>query len=96
MNQELLQSVMHDIDLHSHHGRRYLPSVKPGAHLRVAVGLLSTEGYFAPIAHSSLQRASTPCNSSLNRSRSSWRVSVSAAAGVAGRAIARVPKVSLL
>jgi hypothetical protein len=47
---------VHDIDLHGHHGRRYLPSVKPGAHLRVAVGLLSPEGYFAPIAHSSLVR----------------------------------------
>jgi hypothetical protein len=47
---------VHDIDLHGKHGRRYLPSVKPGAHLRVAVGLLSVEGYFAPITHSSLQR----------------------------------------
>jgi hypothetical protein len=47
---------VHDIDLHGHHGRRYLPSVRPGAHLRVAVGLLSSEGYFAPIAHSSLMR----------------------------------------
>jgi hypothetical protein len=33
-----------------------LQSPKPGAHLRVAVGLLSSEGYFAPIAHSSLVR----------------------------------------
>jgi hypothetical protein len=47
---------VHDIDLPSRHGRRYLPSVRPGAHLRVAVGLLSVEGYFASIAHSSLQR----------------------------------------
>jgi hypothetical protein len=47
---------VHDIDLSGRHGRRYLPSVKPGAHLRVAVGLLTPEGYFAPIAHSSLQR----------------------------------------
>ena len=47
---------VHDIDLGGRHGRRYLPSVKPGAHLRVAVGLLSQEGYFAPIAHSSLVR----------------------------------------
>jgi hypothetical protein len=50
------QREVHDIDLHGRHGRRYLPSVKPGSHLRVAVGLLSQEGYFAPIAHSSLQR----------------------------------------
>jgi hypothetical protein len=50
------QREVHDIDLHGRHGRRYLPSVKPGAHLRVAVGLLSPEGYFAPIAHSSLVR----------------------------------------
>jgi hypothetical protein len=47
---------VNDVDLPSHHGRRYLPAVRPGAHLRVAVGLLSPEGYFAPIAHSSLQR----------------------------------------
>jgi hypothetical protein len=50
------QREVHDIDLGGRHGRRYLPSVKPGAHLRVAVGLLSPEGYFAPIAHSSLVR----------------------------------------
>jgi hypothetical protein len=51
-----VQREVHDVDLHGRHGRRYLPSVKPGAHLRVAVGLLSPEGYFAPIAHSSLLR----------------------------------------
>jgi hypothetical protein len=51
-----VQRQVNDIDLHGRHGRRYLPSVKPGVHLRVAVGLLSPEGYFAPIAHSSLQR----------------------------------------
>ena len=45
-----------DVDLPWNHGRRYLQSPKPGAHLRVAVGLLSREGYFAPIAHSSLVR----------------------------------------
>jgi len=45
-----------DVDLPWNHGRRYLQSPKPGAHLRVAVGLLSHEGYFAPIAHSSLVR----------------------------------------
>jgi hypothetical protein len=56
MKDEHTHRELHDIDLHGRHGRRYLPSVKPGAHLRVAVGLLSTEGYFAPIAHSSLVR----------------------------------------
>ncbi len=45
-----------DVDLPWNHGRRYLQAPKPGAHLRVAVGLLSSEGYFAPIAHSSLLR----------------------------------------
>jgi hypothetical protein len=45
-----------DVDLGGLHGRRYLPAPRPGAHLRVAVGLLSPEGYFAPIAHSSLIR----------------------------------------
>ncbi|HWE28640.1 MAG TPA: DUF4912 domain-containing protein, partial [Polyangia bacterium] len=45
-----------DIDLPWNHGRRYMQAPKPGAHLRVAVGLLSGEGYFAPIAHSSLVR----------------------------------------
>jgi hypothetical protein len=45
-----------DIELPWNHGRRYMQAPKPGAHLRVAVGLLSGEGYFAPIAHSSLVR----------------------------------------
>ena len=45
-----------DVDLPWNHGRRYMQTPKPGAHLRVAVGLLSGEGYFAPIAHSSLVR----------------------------------------
>ncbi|HEY2746235.1 MAG TPA: DUF4912 domain-containing protein, partial [Polyangia bacterium] len=45
-----------DVELPWNHGRRYLQSPKSGAHLRVAVGLLSKEGYFAPIAHSSLVR----------------------------------------
>ena len=47
---------LHDVELPSHQGRRYLQAPRPGAHLRVAVGLLSREGYFAPIAHSSLVR----------------------------------------
>jgi len=45
-----------DLDLTWNHGRRYFQAPRPGAHLRVAVGLLSKEGYFAPIAHSSLVR----------------------------------------
>jgi hypothetical protein len=45
-----------DIDLTWNHGRRYFQAPKPGAHVRIAVGLLSPEGYFAPIAHSSLVR----------------------------------------
>jgi hypothetical protein len=45
-----------DVALSWNHGRRYLQAPRPGAHLRIAVGLLSKEGYFAPIAHSSLVR----------------------------------------
>jgi hypothetical protein len=45
-----------DVDLPWNHGRRYMQAPKAGAHLRIAVGLLSGEGYFAPIAHSSLVR----------------------------------------
>ncbi|HZS36151.1 MAG TPA: DUF4912 domain-containing protein [Polyangia bacterium] len=51
-----VEREIHDVDLQWNHGRRYLPAPHPGAHLRVAVGLLSVEGYFAPIAHSSLLR----------------------------------------
>ncbi len=47
---------LQDVELPWNHGRRYLQSPRPGAHLRIAVGLLSQEGYFAPIAHSSLVR----------------------------------------
>jgi hypothetical protein len=47
---------LHDIDLDWNHGRRYLQIAPSGAQLRIAVGLLSSEGYFAPIAHSSLIR----------------------------------------
>jgi len=47
---------IHDVDLSWNHGRRYLQAPRQGAHLRVAVGLLSPEGYFAPVAHSSLMR----------------------------------------
>jgi hypothetical protein len=45
-----------DLELQWNHGRRYFQAPKSGAHLRIAVGLLSQEGYFAPIAHSSLVR----------------------------------------
>jgi hypothetical protein len=47
---------IHDVDLDWNHGRKYLQAPRQGAHLRAAVGLLSIEGYFAPIAHSSLTR----------------------------------------
>jgi hypothetical protein len=53
---EGVERQLHDVELPGLHGRRYLQSPRPGAHLRVAVGLLSHEGYFAPIAHSSLVR----------------------------------------
>jgi hypothetical protein len=45
-----------DVELPWNNGRRYLHAPRSGAHLRIAVGLLSHEGYFAPIAHSSLVR----------------------------------------
>lgn len=49
-----------DVALTWQHGRRYLEVPRPGAQLRVAVGLLSPEGYFAPIAHSSQLRLPPP------------------------------------
>jgi hypothetical protein len=51
-----VEREIQDVDLSWNHGRRYLQSPRSGAHLRVAVGLLSPEGYFAPIAHSSVVR----------------------------------------
>jgi hypothetical protein len=45
-----------DVPVQTHHGRRYLEAPRGNALLRVAIGLLSPEGYFAPIAHSSLLR----------------------------------------
>jgi hypothetical protein len=47
---------LRDVPVQSHHGRRYLEAPRQNALLRVAIGLLSTEGYFAPIAHSSVVR----------------------------------------
>jgi hypothetical protein len=55
-NGNTVERELHDVDLPWNHGRRYLHTPRPGAHLRVAVGLLSQEGYFAPVAHSSLVR----------------------------------------
>lgn len=49
-----------DLPLSWNHGRRYLDVPRPGSLLRVAVGLLSREGYFAPIAHSSTLRLPPP------------------------------------
>jgi hypothetical protein len=45
-----------DHALDSHRGRRYLPSLRPGAQVRAAVGLVAGSGLFAPIAHSSTVR----------------------------------------
>jgi hypothetical protein len=47
---------LRDVVLPQHHGRKYLEAPRPGASVRAAVGLLSGEGYFAPIAHSALVR----------------------------------------
>ena len=40
------------VDLTARHGRRYLEAQRQNAVFRVAMGLLSAEGLFAPIAHS--------------------------------------------
>lgn len=40
------------VDMAVRHGRRYLEAPRPNAVFRVAIGLLSPEGLFAPIAHS--------------------------------------------
>lgn len=45
-----------DVPVQARHGRRYLEAPRSNALLRVAIGLLSPEGYFAPIAHSSMVR----------------------------------------
>lgn len=47
---------LRDVPLPHPHGRKYLEAPRPGAMVRAAVGLLSVEGYFAPIAHSALVR----------------------------------------
>lgn len=41
-----------DLHLHTRHGKKYLESPRAGAHLRAAVGLLTAEGLFSPIAQS--------------------------------------------
>jgi hypothetical protein len=41
-----------DLHLHQRHGKKYLESPRAGAQLRAAVGLLTTEGLFSPIAQS--------------------------------------------
>ena len=41
-----------DLHLHTRHGKKYLESPRAGAHLRAAVGLLTSEGLFSPIAQS--------------------------------------------
>jgi hypothetical protein len=47
---------LHDVILPGRHGRRYLQMPHAGMQLRIAVGLLSSEGYFAPIANTSQVR----------------------------------------
>jgi hypothetical protein len=49
-----------DLPITWNHGRRYLDVPRPGSLLRVAVGLLTREGYFATIAHSSTLRLPPP------------------------------------
>lgn len=44
------------VDITQRHGRRYLEAPRPNAVFRVALGLLSPEGLFAPIAHSTTVR----------------------------------------
>jgi hypothetical protein len=41
-----------DLPLAHRHGRRHLEASRPHLQIRAAVGLLTPEGYFAPIAHS--------------------------------------------
>lgn len=50
------QREIRDTLLHQHHGKKYLESPKSGAYVRAAVGLLSTEGLFAPVAQSQALR----------------------------------------
>lgn len=50
------QRELRDVPLDAHFGRRYLEAPRPGSLVRAAVGLLSPEGLFSPIAHSSLVR----------------------------------------
>lgn len=45
-----VESTTHDFALSWDHGRRYLPAPAPGAAVSAAVGLLSADGRFAPIA----------------------------------------------
>jgi hypothetical protein len=45
-----------DHALDGNRGRRYLPTPRPGAQVRAAVGLVASSGLFAPIAHSSTVR----------------------------------------
>jgi hypothetical protein len=55
-NADGVERDIRDVDLTTLSGRQYLRAPRAGAHLRIAIGLLSSEGYFAPITHSSLIR----------------------------------------
>jgi hypothetical protein len=61
-----------DVPLAWNHGRRYVEAPRPGALLRVAVGLLSGEGYFAPIAHSSMWRLPPPHPAPSSQTAREW------------------------
>lgn len=51
---------LRDVTLTQSHGRRYLEVPLPGGLLRAAVGLLTREGFFASIAHSTQLRLPPP------------------------------------
>jgi hypothetical protein len=61
---------LRDVTLEALFGRRYIEVPRPGSLVRAAVGLLSPEGLFAPIAHSSLLRV--PPGQPANETSAEW------------------------
>ncbi|MFO0579905.1 MAG: DUF4912 domain-containing protein [Polyangia bacterium] len=61
---------LRDVTLEALFGRRYIEAPRPGSLVRAAVGLLSPEGLFAPIAHSSLLRV--PPGQPANETSAEW------------------------
>ena len=61
---------LRDVTLETLFGRRYIEAPRPGSLVRAAVGLLSPEGLFAPIAHSSLLRV--PPGQPANETSAEW------------------------